>query len=123
MKKIKICEATNNQLDWLMATIEGYTNWDADTETFTSPAGKVISFYNLNWFNNHEKVGQLMARERISVVDGGYQWCATTHPVSQVYRDNTLAVFQGCGKTHLIAVIRCFIVTKLGYEAEVPEGV
>ena len=102
MKTIKVAEATERQLDWLVARIEG-DEWPKD-------GGKGLD-YSTDWACG----GPIIERELIDVLH---------------VRQNDLSVAWGAafgdevvesGPTFLIAAMRCYATSKLGMEAEVPE--
>ena len=109
MKTIKVVEATERQLDWLVATCEGY---DA---AFTS-AGDVIIFREevTDYFDPHRNwgwIGPIIEREGISIYRMTSDWSAAYNP-SGATQD---------GPTPLIAAIRCYVSSCLGSECEVPD--
>jgi hypothetical protein len=115
-KKIKVSEATNAQLDWLVAKIEGddavwydkrgrayeRSNWDVD------PLYKPTT----NW----SQMGPIIEREEIAIVPMAEGWEAQFEP-----SDSQSDTFLAYGPTPLIAAARCYVASKLGEEVEVPE--
>lgn len=117
MKTIKVSEATNTQLDWLVAKCEGppVRVWPAQKGMRKQPE---ISVYhpNTEWNKFHpstswSQMGPIIERERISTDWDTDVWNASMGGVP----------FYTSGPTPLIAAARCYVMSKLGYEAEVPE--
>ena len=98
MKTIKVAEATELQLDWLVARIEG--------DELPKSGGKGLD-YSTDWAQG----GPLIEREGISIYRMTSDWSAAYNP-SGATQD---------GPTPLIAAVRCYLVSKLGDSAEVPE--
>lgn len=99
MKTIKVAEATELQLDWLVARIEG--------DELPKAGGKGLD-YSTDWACG----GPLVEREGISVIfhEQGHWTASNLH--------GTLCVE---GPTPLIAAMRCYVASRLGDEVEVPE--
>ena len=98
MKTIKVAEATELQLDWLVARIEG--------DELPKSGGKGLD-YSTDWAQG----GPLIEREGISIYCMTSDWSAAYNP-SGATQD---------GPTPLIAAMRCYVASKLGDTAEVPE--
>lgn len=98
MKTIKVAEATERQLDWLVARIEG--------DELPKDGGKGLN-YSSDWAHG----GPILEREGISVYRMTSDWPAAY---------NQLEAIQD-GPTPLIAVMRCYVSSCLGSEVEVPE--
>lgn len=117
MKTIKVSEATNIQLDWLVAKCEGaYKGWplkdwleqrkfDTSWRYTTDPAQMwpIIERMAEEGFSLGEKP-ETQAHARV-----GYK------PMAGEYK------FFGNGETMLIAAARCYVVSRLGETVEVPE--
>ena len=117
--KIKISEATNRQLDYLVALSQGYTDprwhhypWGDKELVMTSPTGRWIEFYNLDFTTNHALTGPLIEQERIDLFA-----CLTNWAAQQNHIQPTVEVE---GSTFLIAACRCIVAKHFGAEAEVP---
>lgn len=114
MKQIKVSEATNIQLNWLVAKCEGWDapicknpTWGVPTYLATNDTG----LYTYNPTTNWSQGGPIIERERL-IVRPYYtgEWeCAASPSVWQ------------SGPTPLIAAMRCFVASKLGEAVEVPE--
>lgn len=103
MKEINVSEATNNQLDWLVAKASGgegailkhLFHYRPDFHPTTNPA--------LMW--------PIIEREKISMGWGRGVWSAATPHQAFCIADSTA----------LIAAARCYVLSRLGEIAEVPE--
>ena len=106
MKTIKVSEATGIQLDWLVAKCEG--DWVLALAYFLPNH----SLGRMNFSTNWPQSGPLVEREGISIVfhEQGH-WTAS----------NLHGTVCGEGPTPLIATMRCYVTSKLGDTAEVPE--
>lgn len=119
MKTIKVSEATELQLDWLVATCEGY-------DTAFASAGYVIILREgvTDYFDPHRNWGwggRIIERERIGLwpsdsIEG--MWAA--RPDYEVYPERLPPAY---GPTPLIAALRCFVTSKLGDVVEVPDEI
>ena len=91
-----------------MAKCEGYYD---DVAWFKEMRYGASEFrYSTNWSHG----GPIIEREKIAIEVGGIGWQAT----------NILFDEHSCrhnGPTPLIAAMRCYVASKLGDEAEVPE--
>lgn len=109
MKTIKVSEATELQLDWAVATCEGYS-------ASISESGEVIIMREgvVDYFDPHRNWGwggPIIEREGINIYRMTSDWSAAYNP-SGATQD---------GPTPLIAVMRCYVSSCLGSEVEVPE--
>lgn len=105
--KIKVSETTNPQLDLAVHTALNYA---------PIKKGRTAPPYSTDWAQG----GPIIERELIRVVAPsiqGIDWTALIqhHPIGL----NNWS--QGFGPTPLIAAMRAFVASKLGYEVEVPE--
>ena len=98
MKTIKVAEATERQLDWLVARIEG--------DELPKSGGQGLD-YSSDWACG----GPILEREGISIYRMTSDWSAAYNP----------SVATQDGPTPLIAVMRCYVASKLGDAVEVPE--
>ena len=98
MKTIKVAKATERQLNWLVARIEG--------DELPKSGGKGLD-YSSDWAHG----GPILEREVISVYRMTSDWSAAYNP-SGATQD---------GPTPLIAAMRCYVSNRLGNEVEVPE--
>ena len=118
--KIKVSEATPNQIDWLVSKAEGfidnYNSWLYEATLEEVADGSYHP--STNWSQG----GPIIEREKIStkyqhsmVYEDKHRWFATndtdiTDPITGEY-----------GPTPLIAAMRCFVSAYLGAEVEIPE--
>ena len=96
MKTIKVSEATQLQLDWLVARIEG--------DELPKAGGQGLD-YSTDWAAG----GPIKEKHQISTTycGGGVEAIFNGH--------------YGQGPTELIAAMRCYVTSKLGDTVEVPE--
>ena len=134
MKTIKVAEATNTQLDWLVAIANGWH--DVKITAFADPRYPEECFFRpskvvdgvevcgsgLRWSptTNPAQMWPIIEQERIATTPftvsvgpdaGTKEWFANTERNS-CYSD---------GSTSLIAAARCYVTSKLGETVEVPE--
>ena len=147
MKTVKVAEATELQLDWLVAKCEGlplrldplglkadapgspesgWWVWLAQPGSMlVGPGGDTVSSRRYSPSTNWAQGGPIIERELIDiqakfnsgssiVPKGQWYWQAST-----VNEDDVAYWFDG--PTPLIAAMRCYVVSKLGDTAEVPE--
>lgn len=126
MKTIKVSEATDIQLDWLVAKALGlnvYIPAYADSPWLMARSGSFAyscSDFSTDWADG----GPIIEQEGITVVklndlyfpkgnEAGLHWGALYKATTQVVTHY--------GTTPLIAAMRCFSASKLGEEVEVPD--
>jgi hypothetical protein len=118
--KVKTSEAKDQMLNYLVAKAEGielshgcYNRLLVDGRM--SAGQKMLAPYNPS--TDWALAGPIIERERISIEDcqdgAGLYWEAT--------RIEPPAVSEARGPTPLIAVMRCYVISKLGDEVEVPD--
>ena len=112
MKRIKVSEATPIQLDWLVAKCNGdfalYHNIEEGQRFLNLWTGSAFLKYSSLWSCG----GPIIEREKIDVWNhAGKEWAASVDKGRTEYR----------GPTPLIAAMRCFVASRLGDEAEIPE--
>ena len=123
---IKVSEATKNQLNWLVAKCEGYDpQWSEVREDFDlNGNAQVVFLKEFDPTTNWSQGGPIIERGKIEVTPPVPEWCngsedkewmATSLPV--VRGEATLEV----GPTPLIAAMRCYVMSRLGEEVEVPD--
>ena len=117
MKTVKVVEATERQLNWLVARIEG--------DELPKSGGKGLD-YSSDWACG----GPILEREITKLFRNvGGSWSAMILkdvPIPPEERGTSLALTQrmqwnGAGPTPLIAVMRCYVSSCLGSEIEVPK--
>jgi hypothetical protein len=103
MKQIKVSEATNTQLDWLVAKCEGLK--------CTNIYGHIVREFIPRFTTDPAQMQPIMEREEIALSPpGGTAWW-------QAQKNGYLLH----GPTMLIAAARCYVASKLGETAEVPQ--
>ena len=96
---MRTSELTGAALDWAVAKCEGV--WVRDGVDDDCPE------YSTNWAQG----GPIIERERLDVYGfDGENWCANDNLRATQY-----------GPTPLIAVMRCYVASKMGTEIDVPE--
>lgn len=114
MKTIKVSEAQDQVLDWLVAQAEGNVRLQYDSReglVISNVIGWIPYRPSLAW----QQGGPIIERERIDVDydPGEKMWIG--HWFGSV--EHAVAY----GPTPLIAAMRCYVASKLGETAEVPE--
>ncbi len=119
--KTKVAEATNTQLDYLVAKCEGHsftlgeTEYTLDGKTYQRGMCSIERKYTTDWSEG----GPILEKERIDLLGFAKKgvWVASIPRPDMVgWR------FLAEGPTPLIAAMRCFVASKLGDEVEVQEG-
>lgn len=120
--KVKTSELTGAALDWAVAKCEGHDNWAGQNP--------------LQWRDNNEREavlcayapstdwsqgGPIIERERIKLehIGNRYGWTARW-PTWVRCGDGETIPTEG-GPTALVAAMRCYVNSKMGETAEVPE--
>lgn len=94
MKKIKVSEATERQIDWLTAWCTG-VSWDVAFK----------GHYTYKPSTDWSQGGPIIEREKMGVFPTHDGWAAGMQS----------------GPTPLIAAMRCYVANKLGDEVEIPK--
>lgn len=97
MKKINVSEATNTQLNWLVAQCEGVLDEDI--------------YPRHSYSSDPSEMWPIIEREKISMGWGRGVWSAATPHQAFCIADSTA----------LIAAARCYVLSRLGEIVEVPE--
>lgn len=136
MQKIKIADAPNIAINWLVAKAEGHP---VEIRATVSTAGKHLRLlFNQRWVGGHERWDEWRP-----TTDPAQAWpIIDRHPEMQLYPwggepDERAGELQcAClpapivggaryrtwfGKTKIIAAMRCYCASKYGDEVEVPE--
>ena len=103
---MKTSELTGAALDWAVAKCEGI-NYVKDDVRFR---GAYARKYSTDWAQG----GPIIEREKISVWARDDEWAAESFVPNQ-------QGLECVGPTPLIAAMRCYVVSKLGDEIELPE--
>ena len=112
--KIKVSEATGTVLDYLVAKCEGYNPFVVDKNAaYYSPdhGSLVYALFSTNWSQG----GPIIEREKIQLLPS---ITSETWNAACPHHGNCIQV---TGPTPLIAAMRCYVVSKLGDEVEIPE--
>lgn len=131
--KIKVSEATEIQLDWMVAKAAGHTSNEFQFPNGTPTLEVVIDGnvpYDMRYGNvfrpstNWSQGGPIIERERINL-----NQCGSSSPGGKMHwfwealcgYENESGHTMVSGPTPLIAAMRCYVASKLGDEVEVPE--
>ena len=137
MRQIKVSEATPIQLDWLVAKCKGIiaTRCGAGPSAYLAYTPKRSAYKRWEPTRNWKQGGALIEREKIDLefMDNFEAWCGSVvreyGQDRESYSDDQdresytaeQESFVGYGPTPLIAAMRCFVASRLGDEAEIPE--
>jgi len=116
---VKTSELSGVQLDWAVAQAEGedaVLDEDGDVATFKTVLGneyKMLWKASTNWAQG----GPIIEREGIDI-----NFFAKPVPELNHGCYATKTPFYANGPTPLIAAMRCYVVSKLGTEVEVPDA-
>ena len=128
MPIVKVSEATNIQLNWVVASIEEGVPVAEFLTLEKLPQSE--DFWKYNYSTNWSQGGPIIEREGIATMPMGDdgEWLAITEPcVFDTTPDATErsweigGLFAHRAETPLIAAMRCFICSRLGETVEVPE--
>ena len=109
--KVKVSEAAKNQLNWMVSLATGVPVTLSRGVLFWTGTNHVADPIT-NWSQG----GPIIERERIST-NSDYNGAYPDPWVAESYSGGV----QRAGHTPLIAAMRCFCVSKLGEEVEVPD--
>lgn len=116
--KIKVSEASHHVLDYMVAKAEGLSVFKSGA----GPSAKMVyipkgkrSYYKYEPTVNWKQGGPIIERETIAVVPAHDGWQAVID-----LDEGDCMVQTNHGPTPLIAVMRCYVASKLGTEVEVP---
>ena len=146
MKTINVSEATNTQLDWLVAKCEGLplrldpmgfrqghptsplSGWWV---WYGTPESAIIGFCpkrqpahkGYSPTTDWSQMGPIIERQELELHKWGVEgWEAKDTNYKYLNTPQEQSAFaEGYGETALIAAARCFVVSKLGETVEVPE--
>jgi hypothetical protein len=102
--KMETSELTGAALDWAVTKCEGFLcdyNYN----------GALVA-YSTDWAQG----GPIIEREKINTLDAIGCWGA-----HKTYWDNSQSSRSYFGSTPLIAAMRCYCASNLGYEVDVPD--
>lgn len=111
---MKTSELTGAALDWAVAKAEGYTDWDWATETFLGPvygSGTRTRVSPPEYSTDWALAGPIIEREKIAIgFDDEFGWMGMD-----------MDGFYYMGATPLEGAMRCYAISKLGAEIDIPE--
>ena len=121
MVLIKVAEATELQLDWLVAKCEGmklHRNALLDGQIkegwwvsgYYMDPNNWIPLSLLNFSTDWAQGGPIIEREKIGLLPSG-----------NAYYERDGGTYYSYGDTPLIAAMRCYVASKLGETVEIPE--
>lgn len=118
--KVKVSEATNIQLNWMVAKAQGIEVIYHDDGITRCVMQKGVRGQYAGWFNpttDWSQGGPIFSEAGIGAekAENDCDWVAMRRYTLQ--RDDAY----WCGPTELIAKARCFVAFKLGEEVEIPE--
>ena len=109
MKTVKVVEATERQLDWLVARIEG--------DELPKSGGKGLD-YSSDWTHGGPILERMFA-QGLRLHTAEHMTGIHDKAVVAASLDSSNGFW--FGPTPLIAVMRCYVASALGREVEVPE--
>ena len=128
MKIVKVAEATNTQLDWLVAKCEGYERDTVTSHvlgkgfvTHDAPFGFYVGLAEMfEPTTNPDQMWPIIEREDIALGHGNSKADPDNRYEASIIGLHPWAVLAQ-GSTKLIAAARCYVISKLGETVEVPE--
>lgn len=113
--KIKVSEATNNQIDWLVTICEGFDAlaYEIKRKAQNRPSWQAAPLWSVS--TNWEQAGPIIEREGITL-------SKTAHGFWEAYKRP--APLEECYQVHdapLIAAMRCYVFSKMGEVVEIPD--
>lgn len=130
--KIKTSELVGKQLDWAVATCEGYTNlrknphrFDDDDDLIMTPPREAygpVTLSEIAYSGDWSIGGPILHREKIAIeTEHGDLWRARFGRARITFDGRAHHYHHVEGPTPLIAAMRCFVASKLGDEVDIPE--
>lgn len=134
--KIKISEAKDQVLDYLVAKCENFYTGSAIIRLWNNRVTKIIPgdyetgevYTSYTPSTDWAQGGPIIEREKISVLRGNDLYFPKGNENGEFYeplwiatRIEDPAVSEAWGTTPLIAAMRCYVASKLGDEVEVPD--
>ena len=110
--KVKVSEATEVQLDWMVAKAEGHKVEPLPGLSVHSSAS--WSMYSTNWAQGGPIIGRIKGLQLKNWLESKPETCCEVHIHN--YEGNWIQF----GPTPLIAAMRCYVASKLGDEVDVP---
>jgi len=122
--KVKVSEATNIQLDWMVAKAKGYTANLAYKKVFIETPGiDSDEFYGWTSFapTTYWSQGGPIIEQKCIALRSHYHdetpWSAEPSFSTVLLKVSAFST----GPTPLVAAMRCYVVSELGKEVEVPD--
>lgn len=114
--KIKVSEAVGPTLDWLVGYIQTYAATNGKPVLTGDLMQKALQNGMASPSTDWSQGGPIIEREKIELrfmIDSN-AWYAQPHDMDSICQRKS-------GSTPLIAAMRCYVVSNLGDEVEVPE--
>ena len=108
--KIKVSNATNTQLDWLVTDLENLKRYGPKDWLEQRPRA-----IGCRWSTNWEQGGPIIEREGITIARRGKYLYSAWGAVLNDFE------FDEEGSTPLVAAMRCYVAFRLGDEVEIPK--
>jgi hypothetical protein len=115
---MKTCELSGKALNWAVSICEGDLIYNIEGHEVICDQikdGLFTSEYSTNW----KQAGAIIEREFIQLM-GGYDGAGNRGWCAQSTKPNKLTGWIS-GETALIAAMRCFVVSRVGEDIEIPE--
>ena len=118
MKTVKVSEATDLALNWLVAKCQGFAPFTDGISWIVDDAGtyKLLPEYSTNWSQG----GPIIEREEIGTRGNAPCFKGREWEASPTIMSKGAGGKWGYGPTPLIAAMRCYVASKLGETVEVP---
>jgi len=130
--KIKVSEATNIQLNYLVAVSMGGVGFHYDTvATYWIKLDGKDRALSKGWAQSFTPTtdwaqgGPIIDSEKLCVGfnhQADPEYCPINDPTTNCWARTTSGGYLKYGPTPLIAAMRCFVVSKLGEEVDIPEA-
>ena len=121
IKEVKVGEVSGAALDYLVLTC-GELDADSNitTKQFISMQSQGYFLYSTDW----EQGGPIIERENLCVgrkQQADTNYCEVNDPAVDCWARTTAGGYLSYGPTPLIAVMRCYVASKLGEVVKVPQ--
>jgi Protein of unknown function (DUF2591) len=116
---MKTSELSGPALDWAVAKCEGRR----EPELINNFHVAWYTWGNVRYSSNWAHGGPIIEREKITIdffPDGGHEFGGEW--LAQSWDDGGNPYVEEMGETILIATMRCYVVSKLGDEVDIPES-
>lgn len=118
-KTIRVVDATNTQLDWLVAQCEGHG--DRWLSRWREGGDKRFTYCEVvySYTERHEQMWPIIERAESYTLK---KWAEARPDLAyQCHIWDGVVDYQGFGPTSLIAAARCYVTSKLGETVEIPD--